>query len=244
MKINKSLIFTIVGTLLIPAVAYVAAKDGVAAEKAKEKLIADNPKATKKDIFAVKAKCYWKTAILCGAAMGCGVAAGYTSEKAVAVAAGGSIIAKQQLERYRDGAIALGSEELDRDIRQNAISSGAHEQLSKIEDKEKVYWFHDGYSGDWFKARLTDVILTQYEANRSFVLDSRVSYNSIRRKYGLDPWALRENFGWSAWDDVVFGHVWIDFENRKLFDRKHGEYYEIIYSIPPYDFKLRKGDTQ
>lgn len=244
MKINKSLIFTIASTLLIPVVAYAAAKDGVAAEKAKEKLIADNPNATKKDIFAVKAKCYWKTAIACGAAMGCSIAAGYISEKAIAVATGGSIFVKRQLERYRDGAIDLGGRELDLDICQNAIASDAHEQISKIEDKDKEHWFHDGYSGDWFKARLTDVLLTQYEANKSFVTDCRVSYNSIRRKFGLDPWALRENFGWSAWDDYVYGHVWIDFENRKLHDRKHGEYYEIIYPIPPYDFKLKKEDTK
>jgi len=125
------------------------------------------------------------------------------------------------------------SPEMGREARETA-SKRVSEASLRGYDGER--WWKDDYSHQMFRATTEEVLIAENNANRNFILNTELSFNSWLMFLGptVEPLRDGDEIGWSDYTGQAFyGYRWIDFDHTPMHDRDHGDYILISYPFPP-----------
>ena len=98
---------------------------------------------------------------------------------------------------------------------------------------DKLTFYEENY-GDFFELSKEELLASEYELNRTFILRGYVTLNDFYQYLGLPTSEIGDKLGWS--DDAgwtFYGYSWIDFEHRKHTLDDGMVYYTISFPFPP-----------
>lgn len=196
-------------------------------------ILKEEKREKKIDAVIAVAPVYIPTILLGAATIAAVVGANCLNIKTQRSMASAYMLLDNSFKTYRNKVDELYGEEADLKVRE-AISHDKH-PLPEVDD-EPVVLFHEPIYDVFFKATITDVVLSEYLFNRNFILrgcntmDELYSFLDIADKYPENTITL----GWSAEAGIMFyGYQWIDFEHEKKTLDDGTEYYEIEYPFKP-----------
>lgn len=228
MKINKSLIMTLVATGgVIATCIFVGIETPKALQALEEEEKKKGEALTKKETAIVAAKEYLPAIVMGAGTIGCifGIRVLDRKQQTSMIAAYGLL--SKNFKQYKDAAVRVYGEEGEQKIRDEIILQNSnYHHIGCDELDEKAVWV-DEISGESVEAFEKEIIDAEYHFNRNFVMRGYASLNEFYDFLGLPQTEYGDSVGWSCTD----GYCWVDFEHRIVSNGDDGGDY--VYSITP-----------
>lgn len=119
-------------------------------------------------------------------------------------------------------------EELLEEIKKERYTEGAFDSSS---GNVLVY---DDMEDRYLEITMLDLVDAEYQLNKAFTANGKVSLNDFYELIGLEPTANGEEFGWdieTVYDDI--GYCWIEIEHELVLQGSEPPYYILRYEAPP-----------
>ena len=243
-------ILTAISSLCTVGAVVTGGFDTLKAQAKKEALLAENPDATKMDIFKACAPCYWRSGIVVTLGVGSGIASRKISAKHVAeaTAAGAalSMATVQQYKNYREEVKERYGEETEKDIHEDAVLRDVENAAGKCAKKcstgfeEPVREFEE-ISGEWYTrtpAEIFDGLLrcnNRYASNGYRISAHELLIQLLGVAYkDLEPKDYEDIFGYDDYaGECIYGYTGIPF-NVYDDEDKDGFFIHISYYVEPH----------
>ena len=243
-------ILTAISSLCTVGAVVTGGFDTLKAQAKKEALLAENPDATKMDIFKACAPCYWRSGIVVTLGVGSGIASRKISAKhiAEATAAGAalSMATVQQYKNYREEVKERYGEEAEKDIHEAAEVRDMEDTAKKVarncstgyDDPIRVF---EEISGEWYTRTPGEIFdgiarsIERYNNNGYSISAYELLIQLLGVAYkDLEPIDGCDIFGYSDYaGECVYGYTGIPF-NVFTDQDKDGTFIHISYFVEPH----------
>lgn len=243
-------ILTAISSLCTVGAVVTGGFDTLKAQAKKEALLAENPDATKMDIFKACAPCYWRSGIVVTLGVGSGIASRKISAKhiAEATAAGAalSMATVQQYKNYREEVKERYGEETEKDIHEAAEVRDMEDTAKKMAENcctgfdEPVRVFEE-ISGEWYTRTPAEIFDGLVRCNNRYASNGyRISAHELLIELlgvaykDLEPKGYEDVFGYDDYaGECIYGYTGIPF-NVYDDEDKDGFFIHISYYVEPH----------
>lgn len=242
LKINPSLILTIVGSAGVVATAITFARASVKAEKFIEEN--DISKDDKKELAKKLAPIYAPAVAVGVGTIGCIIGVAVLDKKQQASLASAYALVENSYKKYRNKLKELFGEEADKQIRSSLANDAYEAEPPEIhactllyDSSDDIYAeakneneivLYDEYSQRFFKSKFINVLEAEYHINRNSILRGYASINEFYEFLGIEQVKGGNDICWAPCD----GWLWIDFSHERV--DLNGEHYYIIHFNTPF----------
>ena len=189
---------------------------------------------TPPEIIKNVAPVYIPTLVAGAATISCIIGAHVTNHKRIVALASACSASTAALQDYKRKTRELLGEEKEREIYEAVVNDRITDEDVEVTEDDGKILFYEEFAGKFFKSTMEDVLMAEYELNRTFRLRGGVSLQDFYAYLGLSSAGLPEEIGWGEWmGEAFYGYSWIDFEHQKAETEDGREYYIIRYPFSP-----------